>query len=57
MSADPFVISIPDERLEDLRRRLRSTNWPPDEENDDWRYGTNGRYPVSYTHLTLPTKA
>ena len=44
MSADPFVISIPDERLEDLRRRLRSTNWPPDEENDDWRYGTNGRY-------------
>ena len=44
MGAEPFEIAIPEARLEDLRRRLRATHWPTDPENDDWRYGTNGRY-------------
>ena len=28
----------------DLDRRLRAASLPPDIENDDWRYGTNGAY-------------
>ena len=44
MEATPFTIAIPDERLADLDRRLRQTNWARDYANDDWRYGTNGEY-------------
>jgi hypothetical protein len=44
MSADPFKIEIPESRLEDLMRRLRSVNWPSDLENEDWGYGVNGAY-------------
>ena len=40
----PFTISVPDEQLEDLRTRLRSTRWPEDIGNEDWFYGVNGAY-------------
>jgi microsomal epoxide hydrolase len=38
-SLTPMPIDISDEVLEDLRSRLRATIWPPDEENEDGRYG------------------
>ncbi|MFN0095444.1 MAG: epoxide hydrolase family protein [Dehalococcoidia bacterium] len=44
MPAEPFTIAIPEAKLQDLRRRLEATNWAPDFANDDWRYGTDGRY-------------
>jgi hypothetical protein len=44
MTVRPFTVAIPDSKLDDLRRRLRSANWPHDMENDDWRYGANGDY-------------
>jgi pimeloyl-ACP methyl ester carboxylesterase len=39
MEAAPFTVEIPDERLDDLRRRLRSTKWAEDFGNESWRYG------------------
>lgn len=41
---EPFEVSIEDWRLEDLRERLNRTRWSPEVANDDWRYGTSGRY-------------
>lgn len=35
----PFVLSIPDSELEDLRRRLRETRWPEKEPVPDWSQG------------------
>lgn len=35
----PTPIAVPDEVLDDLRRRLRATNWPRDAGNDDGFYG------------------
>lgn len=49
----PFRIEIPQDRLHDLKRRLASIRWAPDFANDDWRYGTNGKYLrelVAYWH-------
>ncbi|MDB4873473.1 MAG: Microsomal epoxide hydrolase [Gemmatimonadales bacterium] len=43
-SVDQFEISIPDDALADLRRRLESTRWSSEVANDDWSYGTSGRY-------------
>jgi len=43
MAAERFEVAIPEERLDDLRRRLRTVHWPRDFANDDWRYGTNAR--------------
>ncbi len=42
--AQPFTISVPDEVLEDLRRRLARTRWPEAETVDDWSQGA----PLSY---------
>jgi len=39
MTPERFTIAIADERLDDLRRRLRATAWPGDYGNDDWRFG------------------
>lgn len=36
---EPFVVSIPDTELEDLRSRLRQTRWPEKEPVSDWRQG------------------
>jgi pimeloyl-ACP methyl ester carboxylesterase len=38
-AARPFTVEIGDERLGDLRARLRNTRWATDFGNDDWRYG------------------
>jgi len=39
-----FPIQVPDETLEDLRRRLALTRWPDDAGNDDGYYGVDRRY-------------
>lgn len=39
MQPAPFTVAIPDERLGNMRRRLRETSWAPDFGNDRWRYG------------------
>ncbi|MBI2963271.1 MAG: epoxide hydrolase [Deltaproteobacteria bacterium] len=44
MRKEPFTISISDEALADLRRRLERTRWAEDFANADWAYGTNGEY-------------
>jgi pimeloyl-ACP methyl ester carboxylesterase len=44
MKAEPFEIAIPEAKLADLRARLARVNFAPDFANDDWSYGTNGRY-------------
>jgi hypothetical protein len=31
----PFHVNIPEEALDDLRRRIRSTNWPEKETVED----------------------
>jgi len=35
----PFTIAIPDAALDDLVRRLRSTRWADDFDNQDWSFG------------------
>ena len=42
--AEPFVISVDDAVLDDLRRRLENTRWPEKEPVDDWSQGV----PLSY---------
>jgi pimeloyl-ACP methyl ester carboxylesterase len=44
LPAEPFEIALPDSTLDDLRRRLERARLPHDFANDDWSYGTNGRY-------------
>lgn len=39
MTPERFEISIPDERLDDMRRRIKATSWPGDFGNDGWHYG------------------
>lgn len=36
---NPFVIDIPEVDLDDLRKRLRTTRWPEDPGNPDYRFG------------------
>jgi pimeloyl-ACP methyl ester carboxylesterase len=38
-SITPFTIAVPEEQLDDLRRRLHSTRWPEAETVDDWSQG------------------
>ena len=40
----PFTIDVPDDVVDDLRRRLRNTRWPEAEIVDDWSQGI----PLSY---------
>ncbi len=44
MQPEAFRLDTPQSVLDDLRVRLRSTRWPGDFANDDWRYGTNRAY-------------
>lgn len=46
MKVEPFVVDIPAQTLQDLRRRLATTRYPSDFGNTDWGYGTNARYLV-----------
>jgi len=39
MTEQRFTISVPDEALEDLHRRLRQTRWPDTVSNSGWTYG------------------
>jgi microsomal epoxide hydrolase len=41
---EPFAIAVPDEEIEDLRRRLKATRWPADFANEHWKYGTSTDY-------------
>ncbi|TYP90318.1 epoxide hydrolase family protein [Blastococcus xanthinilyticus] len=40
----PFAISVPDEDVEDLRRRLRATRWPDPATVGDWSQGVPLEY-------------
>jgi len=40
----PTPIHVPDEVLDDLTARLKATNWPQDEGNDDGYYGVRRTY-------------
>ena len=44
MSYEPFSLSIAEQDLSDLEKRLRRTRLAPDFSNDNWDYGTNGEY-------------
>lgn len=44
ISPEPFNIHVPDEVLDDLRRRLALTRWPDEISKNDWQYGTDLRY-------------
>lgn len=39
MKPEPFHIDIPQARIDEMNRRLRSIEWPGDFGNDDWSYG------------------
>lgn len=43
-TAKPFTISVPDDVLVDLRRRLKATRWPDEVPSSGWQYGTNLSY-------------
>ena len=47
----PFEISVPDEVLDDLHRRLDATRWPEAEVVDDWSQGT----PLAYVQDVCAT--
>ena len=44
MNPERFRVEIPQERIDDLHRRLAAVHWPHDYENDDWRYGVPRDY-------------
>ncbi len=41
---EPFGLSVSDEVLEDLRRRLSATRWPDEAPDSGWKFGTNLEY-------------
>ena len=45
----PFTISIDDDTIDDLRRRLSATRWPEAETPDDWSQGI----PLAYTQAVV----
>ena len=44
MNIRPYEVSVSDDTLEDLRRRLRDTRWPDEIEGAEWDYGSNLAY-------------
>jgi len=40
MTVEPFKISIAADVIDDAKRRVDTTRWPDDLDNDDWYYGT-----------------
>ena len=44
MTAEPFIIKVPDEVLTDLRQRLQRTRWPDEIQGSGWDYGANLGY-------------
>jgi pimeloyl-ACP methyl ester carboxylesterase len=55
MSIRPFVIDIPDERLEDLRTRLRAVRWPRAVVGEGWNDGANLQFLQSLIQYWLNT--
>ena len=43
-SAEPFVIQVDDEVLDDLRARMRNTRWPEPSPDPGWEQGTDLEY-------------
>jgi microsomal epoxide hydrolase len=41
MTTEPFRIDVPDEEIDDLRRRIRDARWPDQIPDSGWSYGTN----------------
>jgi microsomal epoxide hydrolase len=41
VTIEPFRIAVPDEELDDLRRRIRDTRYPDQMPDSGWSYGTN----------------
>jgi pimeloyl-ACP methyl ester carboxylesterase len=44
MSTHPFKINVPNEVIDDLRRRLANTRWPDEIPDTAWDYGSNLAY-------------
>ena len=44
MAVQPFRISVSDDVLDDMRRRIANTRWPDEIPNSDWDYGSNMAY-------------
>lgn len=44
MHIEPFVIEVPDDVLDDLRRRIRSTRWPDPAPGEAWSQGVDREY-------------
>ncbi len=53
MSIRPFTINIPDERLEDLRSRLRAVRWPKPVDGEGWSDGTDLQFLQRFTEYWL----
>ena len=56
----PYKLSISNDEIEDLKRRLANTRLPDQAPGEPWKTGTDLEWfkkllAVSYTHLTLPT--
>jgi microsomal epoxide hydrolase len=43
-AARPFSLHVPDEALDDLRRRLEATRWPDQHSGVEWQYGRDLSY-------------
>ena len=44
MEITPFVVSVPQASLDDLRERLARTRWPDEVDGAGWDYGANLAY-------------
>ena len=53
MSIRPFAINIPNDRLEDLRSRLRAVQWPKPVDGSGWSDGTDLQFMQRFTEYWL----
>jgi hypothetical protein len=44
IALEPFTVTVSDDVLRDLERRLRNTRWAPDLNNEDMFYGLSTTY-------------
>ncbi|MFM0688500.1 epoxide hydrolase [Paraburkholderia strydomiana] len=44
MQIEPFQIAVPDEDVDDLRRRIRATRWAPATPSSAWRQGVDSNW-------------
>ncbi len=50
MNIEPFVVSVPQSTLDDLKARLAGTRWPDEIECSGWDYGANLAYLKELLH-------